>query len=70
LARKSVPVSVRLEPGEAAFLAGLEIGDAHTHSEKLRAIIAAARQRQLGTEDYRSALRVAQKNCPPQNETS
>jgi hypothetical protein len=48
---KTVPLSVRVSDDDAAFLAGLEIGDAHTPSEKLRALLTAERRRQGGGDD-------------------
>lgn len=62
---KTVPVSVRLSQQEADFINKLHIGDAETPSEKLRAIIRSAEQRQLGTEDYPSALQLAQESLLP-----
>ena len=65
MARKSVSVSVRLAPDDADFLARLAIGDADTPSEKLRAVIGDARKRERGTQDYASALRIAQDGVAP-----
>lgn len=53
---KSVPVSVRLSPEEAEFLARLQIQGATTPSEKLRAIIADVRRKQESPADYSVAL--------------
>lgn len=41
---KSVPLSVRISDDDAAFLSKLEIGDAKTPSEKLRALLASERR--------------------------
>jgi len=49
--RKTVPLSVRVSDDDAAFLASLEISGAATPSEKLRAILAHARQRAEGVSD-------------------
>lgn len=48
---KTTSLSVRVDDEDAAFLAHLEIGDARTPSEKLRALLQAERRRQEGIED-------------------
>lgn len=48
---KTTPLSVRVDDDDAAFLAALEIGDARTPSEKLRALLHAERRRQEGVDD-------------------
>ncbi len=48
---KTVPLSVRVSDDDAVFLAGLEIDDAVTPSEKLRAILQDARRRNTGLKD-------------------
>ncbi len=53
---KSVPLSVRLTPEEASFLAGYEAPNSRTLSEKVRAIIAEAKEQQTGNVDYASSL--------------
>lgn len=63
--RKSVSVSVRLSQNDARFLERLAIDDAATPSEKLRAVIAEARRRERGTQEYASALRLAQEGMAP-----
>lgn len=62
---KTVPVSVRLPQDDAAFLSALSIEGADTASEKLRALIADARSRQHGTEEYPAALKLAQESLAP-----
>ncbi len=42
---KSIPVSLRVSEEDAAFISGLEVRDAVTPSEKIRAIIKEARER-------------------------
>lgn len=49
---RSVPLSVRVSDDDAAFLAAFEAPGATTPSEKLRAILAAARRRHLGARDF------------------
>jgi hypothetical protein len=49
---KSVPLSVRLNDEEAAFLSAYEAPGAVTPSEKMRAILDEARSRQMGITDY------------------
>jgi len=53
---KTVPLSVRVPLEDAEFIAGLQINGATTPSDKLRAIIDQARQRQIGGEDFDSFL--------------
>lgn len=53
---KSIPLSVRLTPEDSTFLAHLDIPDASTPSDKLRALIKEARQRREGIRNYAEAL--------------
>jgi len=53
---KTVPMSVRISEADADFLSMLQIKGATTPSEKLRAIIAEARQRHSGERSYGEAL--------------
>ena len=62
---KTVPISVRLTPEDAAFIAQLNVEGAHTPSEKMRAIVVDARQRKLGTEGYPESLKLAQEMLAP-----
>ncbi|MEM9029518.1 MAG: hypothetical protein AAGC70_14230 [Pseudomonadota bacterium] len=48
---KSVPLSVRVSDEDALFLAELQVPDAVTPSEKLRAILHEARRRHTGMQD-------------------
>lgn len=48
---KTASLSVRVDDDDAAFLADLDIGDARTPSEKLRALLHAERRRQEGVND-------------------
>ena len=52
---KTASLSVRVDDDDAAFLAGLHIGDARTPSEKLRALLHAERRRQEGVGDLLEA---------------
>lgn len=47
---KTVPLSVRISDEDAEFLSSLEIGEARTPSEKLRALLAS--ERQLRTQGH------------------
>lgn len=49
---KSIPLSVRISDADAAFLAMYQAEGATTPSEKLRAILAAARRRHDGARDF------------------
>ncbi len=48
---KSTPVSIRITPRDAEFLASLDIDEAVTPSEKIRAIIREAREQREGSGD-------------------
>src|SRR5436853_7896774 len=68
MAGKTVPLSVRVSDDDAEFLAGLEISGATTPSEKLRAVLAAERNRWERAQDpaeaaefIRDLLRPAQR---------
>ena len=50
-AMKTTSLSVRVDDDDAAFLAGLSLGDARTPSEKLRLLLQAERRRQEGIGD-------------------
>ncbi|NND60239.1 MAG: hypothetical protein HKN49_08225 [Gammaproteobacteria bacterium] len=65
MSQKSVPVSVRLPVEDAEFLSRMTIDGADTPSEKLRAIVAEARRRQLGTGEFSAALRLAHDSLVP-----
>jgi hypothetical protein len=56
MAGKSIPISVRVSDDDAAFLAALDIQGAVTPSEKIRALIARARDDADGGNDYEAAL--------------
>lgn len=53
---RSVQISARIPSEDAAFLAGLKLEGAVTPSDKLRAIIGAARRQQEGNTDFASSL--------------
>jgi hypothetical protein len=60
VSNKTVPLSVRISEADADFLNGLKIPGATTHSEKLRALIAEARQRRTGGRSYGDVLAMLQ----------
>ena len=62
---KSIPLSVRISADDATFLAEVEIQDAVTPSDKLRAILADARQRASGSDDIASALALVERMLRP-----
>ena len=64
-ALKSVPLSVRVSPEDADFIAGVDIAGAETPSEKVRALLADARRRQQGFSDYSSCLGMVQEMLAP-----
>ncbi len=53
---KSVPVSVRVSPEDAEFIASLKIEDAVTPSDKIRALIKRARLLESREKSYEGAL--------------
>src|SRR5690606_26519836 len=59
MSRKSIPISTRISPEDAEFLAAWNGSDAATPSEKLRAMIAELRRQKEGAKDYSGALHVA-----------
>lgn len=62
---RSVPLSVRVSPEDADFIAGVDIAGAETPSEKIRALLAEARKRQQGFSDYSSCLGMVQEMLAP-----
>ncbi len=62
---KSVPLSVRVSPEDADFIAGVEIDGAATPSEKVRALLAEARRREQGFSDYPSCMGMVQEMLSP-----
>ncbi len=54
------PLSVRLGEEDAVFLAGLELDDATTSSDKVRSLIRLARQRAESPESFSAALAFSQ----------
>lgn len=65
MAGKTIPISARLTPDDAEFIARLEVEGATTPSEKLRAIIVEARQRHDGTEDFIGSLKLVEEMLAP-----
>lgn len=65
MAGKTIPISARLTPDDAEFIARLEVEGATTPSEKLRAIIVDARQRYDGTEDFIGSLKLVEEMLAP-----
>lgn len=63
--RKSVPLSVRISDDDAAYLAQFEAPGATTPSEKLRAILAAARERDEGAQDFAGCANVVAEMLRP-----
>jgi hypothetical protein len=57
---QSIPFSVRLPHEDAEFIASLEIKGAKTPSDKIRAIIAKAREEDNSEQDYKNVLRQVQ----------
>ncbi len=55
MSAKGVTISVRIDQNDAAFIAGLKLPGATTPSDKLRAIIQRARERETGETDMPSS---------------
>jgi len=62
---KSVPLSVRVSPEDAEFIARIDIAGADTPSEKVRALLAEARHRRQGFSDYSSCLAMVSEMLAP-----
>lgn len=62
---KQVTISARISHEDAAFISGLTVEDAKTPSDKLRAIIAEARQRSRREQDYVGCLHTIQEIIQP-----
>jgi hypothetical protein len=62
---KSVPLSVRVSPDDADFIARTDIAGASTPSDKVRALLAEARKRREGFSDYSSCLGMVQEMLAP-----
>lgn len=62
---KSIPISVRVSQDEAESLARLHIPGATTPSEKLRALITDAHNREQGPQDYPEAIVQSQQWLAP-----
>ena len=53
---KNVPLSVRVSEEDAEFIARLQVSGATTPSDKIRAMLAEARRRHEGVQDFEGAL--------------
>ena len=62
---KTVPLSVRVSPDDAEFIARMRIDEATTPSEKLRALLRAERRRREGYHDYRRVLGLTRETLGP-----
>ena len=62
---KSVPLSVRVSPDDAEFIAQIDIAGAATPSDKVRALLSEARKRREGFIDYSSCLGMVQEMLAP-----
>lgn len=62
---RSIPLSVRINDADAAFLARLDVPDAKTPSDKLRAILKAARRREEGARDFAGCAELVQDMLRP-----
>ena len=62
---RSVPLSVRVSPDDAAFISEVDIAGAETPSDKVRALLADARKRREGFIDYPSCRAMVQEMLAP-----
>lgn len=62
---RSVPLSIRISDDDAAFLAAMDSPNAKTPSEKMRAILAAARRRHEGANDFAGCAEVVEDMLRP-----
>lgn len=65
MATKTVTISARIPHEDAEFISQLEINGAITPSDKLRALIDEARQRQESQRDYRGCMKLIQELIIP-----
>ncbi|MCI0507301.1 MAG: hypothetical protein L0Z73_14490 [Gammaproteobacteria bacterium] len=65
---KMVPISIRISQADVEFISQLKVTGAATPSDKVRAIIAEAKRRSEGMEDYRSAFQMMQELFQPVRE--
>jgi len=68
MASKMVPISTRISQEDVEFISQLKVSGATTPSDKVRAIIAEAKRRSEGMEDYRSAFKMMQELFQPVRE--
>ncbi|MGD8573290.1 MAG: hypothetical protein PVG89_17365 [Gammaproteobacteria bacterium] len=68
MAGKMVPISTRISQEDVEFISQLKVSGATTPSDKVRAIIAEAKRRSTGMEDYSSAFRMMQEFFQPVRE--
>ena len=64
-AQKSVPLSVRVSPEDAAFIERMDVAGAATPSDKVRALLAEGRKRHEGFSDFSSCLSMVQEMLAP-----
>ncbi|MEM7410030.1 MAG: hypothetical protein AAF430_07350 [Myxococcota bacterium] len=62
---KNIPISVRVPQEDAEFLAQLQMEGASTPSDKVRALLADARRRHQGFQDYAGCLGMAHEMVAP-----
>lgn len=62
---KNVPLSVRVSEEDAEFIARLQVSGAATPSDKIRAMLAEARRRHEGVQDFEGALAMCEDMLVP-----
>ena len=62
---KTIPMSVRVSPEDAEFISRLEIGDAITPSDKIRALLQESRKRQEGFRDLAGCVAMVSEMLAP-----
>ncbi len=62
---KTTPISVRISPQDAAFIAELEIGEAETPSDKIRALLKEARESRERNNELSTYLGLVRKAVNP-----
>lgn len=65
MSEKMVPISTRVRQEDVEFISQLSIAGATTPSDKLRVIIADARRRAIGMQDYSSGFQLMQESFAP-----
>jgi len=65
MSSRSIPISVRITPEDAEFIAAMDVAGASTPSDKVRAVLGEARRRRMESRDYPGCLAMLQEMLSP-----